>query len=451
MDSNRGSFKHQRDVFELIKDQQYYALLLEPGLGKTKISLDTISYRMTKNNGQYLTLVVCPNTIVENWIEESRKHTPHLRCVALTGTKARRIKELNKGYDIYVINYESVRVLARELTARGFDLIILDESTYVKNPKSLQSKFCFEISRQIKDKLILTGTPVMNNPLDIYGQYRVLNPFIFGTNFYRFRSRYAVMGGYLDKQVLKWVNMGELRQKVLQCAVRLTKDECLDLPPKLYQVIHLELPEEQERVYQSLKDSFISEYRDTVVTAPIVLTRLMRFSQITAGFTKDIGGQEHAFTTNPKAKWLVDFVQDLDPNRKVVAFCRFIHEIKSVERALTQAGISFVTVRGGTAEPINVVKHFNEDPTIRVFIGQIRTAGIGINLTSASYTVFLSNSYSYGDRIQAEDRIHRIGQSRNVTYIDLLFKDTIDVSIHKALTKKQDLANMVVGELINMV
>ena len=177
----------------------------------------------------------------------------------------------------------------------------------------------------------------------------------------------------------------------------------------------------------------------------------MRFSQITAGFTKDTEGIEHEFTKNPKVAWLTDFIDNLPVESKVVVFCRFRREIKMVEEALRAKDIGYTSVHGDVKDRIERVRKFNTLKDTRVFIGQLQTAGIGINLTSASYCVFMSNSYSYGERAQAEDRLHRIGQSKNVTYIDLLARGTIDERIHRILRKKESLAGMVTGDLVRMV
>jgi len=291
----------------------------------------------------------------------------------------------------------------------------------------------------------------MNTPLDIFAQYKVLNPIIFGISYYRFRGRYAVMGGYMNKQPIQWRNMDDLKRRIFTCAVRKTKDECLDLPDKLYQVVHVDMTAEQATIYKKLKEDFIYEFKDMTVTAPIVLTRLMRFSQITSGFTKDIEGIEHEFKKNPKVDWLVDFIANLPDKAKVVVFCRFRREIAIIEDAFRRVGITHVSVHGDVKDRIERVKQFNQDKDTRAFIGQMQTTGMGINLTSASYCVFMSNSYSYGDRVQCEDRTHRIGQTNNVTYIDVLARGTIDERIHKVLKKKESLSAMVTGDLIKMV
>lgn len=440
-------FAHQQECFDTMKNATYHALFAEPGLGKTKIVLDVLSYNFTEN---LRALVVCPNTLVENWADEIEKHSD-LSYVLITGGPKDKLTRLTNKATIYVINYEATRKIWKALKAVGFDYLILDESTAVKNPASQQSRACNEIAETCKRRFILTGTPIMNSPLDLFAQYKVLDRTIFGVNFYRFRNHYAVMGGWNNKQAIGYRNMHDFKMRVFTCATRKTKEECLDLPDKLYQVVHVDMTDEQKEVYKKLKEDFIYEFKDMTVIAATVLTRLMRFSQITAGFTKDIEGIEHVFKNAPKINWTVDFIADLEPTRKVVVFCRFRREIKMLETALRDRGVSFVSVHGDTDDRIELVKKFNEDQSTRVFIGQLQTTGIGINLTSASYCIFMTNSYSYGDRVQAEDRLHRIGQTQNVTYIDLLARDTIDAGIHKALRRKESLAQMVIGDVIKMV
>ena len=434
-------FAHQRECFDLAKERPYYALFLEMGLGKTKITLDIIEYRKIIRPG-YKTLVVCPNTLIDNWEEEAKIHST-LTCVTLTGSKQRRIKRLfENDADVYVINYEGVRILREELSKKTFNLLVLDESQKVKNPGSQQSKACYALSTNIKHKLILTGTPIMNHPLEVFGQYKILTDKVFGTNFYRFRARYAIMGGYLNKQAIQWINIKEFKNKMFSCAVRKTKKECLDLPEKLYEVVKLELPPEQRAVYKELKETFISEFKENPIIAPIVITRLMRFSQITAGFIKDVEGEIHEFKTNPKVEWLIEFLKENDS--KVVVFCKFHKEIDMLCEALTKANIGHVSIDGRVKKRIELVKKFNDDVDVRVFVGEIHTSGVGINLTSASYAVFFSNDYSYGVRVQAEDRIHRIGQDKNCTYIDLVARATVDITIANTLKRKGSISYAII-------
>lgn len=440
--------KHQAEGVELIKNKTYFALLYECGVGKTLTTLAIIDERK-KRFPKYKTLYICPNTLIENVMEEIEKFTD-LTCVALRGTTDKRSRLLSSPVDIYLINYEGTRLICDELIAKKFDLIVCDESQNLKGHNTQQSKACFRIAMSAPHRLILTGTPVHNGPLDCYGQYRVLSPDIFGGSYYRFRARYAMMGGYLGKQVLKYINMEEFKRKILQCSSIKRKEEVLDLPPRTYETIRVDATDEQKRMYLQLRDAFITEYKDSVVTAPVMLTRLIRFSQITAGFYKDIEGKETSYEKNPKQEWLVEWLKE--HGYKTVVFVRFIRELKDLEARLTAAKISHVSVYGETEDRINVVGRFNKSPEVQVFIGQIDTAGAGINLQSASYCCFLSNNYSYGDREQAESRIHRQGQlAKNCTYLDVVVRDSIDERVLKILKQKGSLAAMLTDDIVKVV
>lgn len=441
--------RHQAEDLAVLHNKAYYAILYDCGVGKTLETLAIIVERK-KRFPKYKTLVVMPNTLIENWVEEIQKHTTGLTCVTLRGSKEKRIKALASSADIFLINYEGTRLIPEELIRVKFDLIVCDESQNLKGHTTLQSKACFRIAMSCPHRLILTGTPIHNTPLDCYGQYRVLSPDIFGGSFYRFRARYSVMGGFLNKQVMQYINMDEFKRKILQCSIIRKKEEVLDLPPRTYETIRVELPDEQRRMYTQLRDAFITEMDTSVVTAPVMLTRLIRFSQITAGFYKDIKGEEHEYEQNPKQEWVINWLQE--HGYKSVVFVRFIKELKALEAGLSRAGIQFVSVYGDTKHRIDVVKQFNDSVDVQVFIGQLDTAGQGINLQTASYCIFLSNSYSYGDREQAESRIHRQGQkAKNCTYLDVIARDTIDEKILKVLKKKESLAGMLTSDLIRMI
>lgn len=440
--------KHQAEEVELIKNKSYWALLFDCGTGKTLTTLGIIDERKKRFPG-YTTLYICPNTLIENVMEEIEKHS-NMTCVALRGTVRRRMTLLDTKVDIYLINYEGARIITEELIKRKFNLVVCDESQNLKGYTTLQSKACYRIAMSCPHRLILTGTPIHNGPLDCFGQYRVLSPDVFGSSYYKFRARYALMGGFLGKQVLTYINMDDFKRKILKCSSIRRKEEVLDLPPRTYETVCLDLTYEQNRMYKQLRDVFITECKDSVVTAPVMLTRLIRFSQITAGFYKDILGKEVSYEKNPKQEWLVEWLKD--HGYKTIVFVRFIKELKDLEQRLCKCGIKYVSVHGGVADRINVVGQFNSSPDIQVFIGQLDTAGQGINLQSASYCVFLSNNYSYGDREQAESRIHRQGQKAlNCTYLDVVYRNTIDERVLKILKKKESLAGMLTTDIAKVV
>lgn len=440
--------KHQEEGVKLVSNKTHFALLYECGTGKTLTTLGIIDERKRRFN-EYKTLYVCPNTLIENVMEEIEKHSD-LTCVALRGTQSKRITLLSTPVDIFLINYEGTRLITEDLIDKGFDCVVFDESQNLKGHTTLQSKACFRIAMSCPHRLILTGTPIHNSPLDCYGQFRCLTPNIFGSSFYKFRARYSIMGGYLNKQVLRYINMDEFKNKILRCSTIKLKSEVLDLPPRTYETVRVDFTSDQLRMYKQLKDAFITEHRDSVVTAPVMLTRLIRFSQITAGFYKDVTGKEVSYDQNPKHSWLTEWVQD--HGHKTVVFVRFIKELQDLEETLRRNGIGYVSVYGETKDRISVVNEFNDRADIQVFIGQIDTAGAGINLQSSSYCVFLSNSYSYGDREQAESRIHRQGQkAESCTFIDVVVRDSIDEKILKVLKQKESLASMLTTDLVRMI
>lgn len=439
---------HQAEDVEIIKSKTFFALLYECGVGKTLATLAVVDARKHRFP-KYKTLYVCPNTLVENVVDEIHKHTD-LTCIALLGSREKRIELLKYPADIYLINYEGTRILADVLIKQGFDLSVFDESQCIKGYTTQQSKACYRIAMSCPHRLILTGTPIHNGPLDCYGQFRALSPDIFGTSYYRFRARYAVMGGFLNKQVLTYINMGEFKNKIMKCSVIRRKEDVLDLPERTYETIHVDLPEEQRRMYKQLRDEFITSTAKSVVTAPVMLTRLIRFSQITAGFYKDIEGKEHSYEENPKQAWLIEWLKD--HGHKTIVFVRFIKELRDLEERLGAAGIRSVSIHGAVRDRIAVIKEYVCDAGIQVLIGQLDTAGQGLNLQVASYCVFLSNSYSYGDREQAESRIHRNGQkAKNCTYIDVVARGTIDEKVLAILKKKESLANMLTEDIAKVI
>lgn len=439
-------FEHQSRCIDLAYDRPYYGLLLDMGLGKTRIVIELIKRYKTRDPG-FRTLVVAPNTILDNWSEEVAKWST-LRCVILRGSKKKRLELLHSSRlaDIYVINYEALKLLEDDLKEAKYSMCVLDECQKVKNARAQQSKSAFKIGQTVPRRLILSGTICPNSPLDLFGSFKFLSPFILGFSFYKFRSQYAIMGGYGGYQVKQWINLNKLHDIIYKYAVRYRKEDCLDLPDKLYETVKVEMPKEQRGIYDTLKKSFIVAFKDGHITAPQVLTRLLRFSQITAGFAKLENGQEIAFTDSPKLQWLREFLEDLPKDKKVVVFIRFIKELQNVQNVLNDLKIKHVSIYGGVTgqDRQDNVRQFNQDAHLRVLIGQLDTAGLGINLTAAHYCVFLSNNYNYGARIQCEDRLHRIGQDKNVTYFDIIMKDSIDEAIIKALKMKQSLAEYVV-------
>jgi len=444
-------FLHQRIAFAFARELPAAALLMEMGTGKTKVALDLIAWRKSRGEVDRV-LVVAPNSVLDVWVEEAATHTPQLTAVVLRGDRKKRLALLEGNHDLYVVNYEGVRVLVDALLKRGFGMVVADESSRIKNHSAQQSRCMHRLGNKATYRLALTGTPVTQNPLDIFSQYKFLDPDIFGGSFYRFRSRYAVMGGYGGYEVIEWANMPELHELVYKVAIRYRKQDCLDLPEKLYTTRRVELTKGQAEAYAQMRDEMIALVEGQVVVAPIVLTKLVRLQQITSGFVKTLEGVEVELPgDNPKLKALEEILDEA--TGKIVVWVHFVHDYHMVMDHAAQAGLNPVGLAGEVpqVDRAPAIAKFQTDDTCRVFVGQVQTAGLGITLHAADTVVYYSNPFSLEWRLQSEDRTHRIGQKRNVTYVDLVATGTIDETVVKILKRKQSLADLVTGDNIGAV
>lgn len=438
-------FNHQLQCFNFFKNLHIGGLFLEMGLGKTKIVIDVVSYHFAFGNIKKI-LYVCPNSIIENVKDEFGLHS-HIKfdiCM-LVGPKPKRLEMLKGNHDVYILNYESVKTLEKELEAAKFDCIICDESTRIKNPQALCSKTLHKLGKEAKYRYILTGTPITQSAIDIFSQYKFLEPNIFGPSFYAFRNKYAIMGGYLDKQIIGYRQLDDLEHKLFQTAIRFTKHDCLDLPDKIYEVKQFDLSPEEQELYDKIKEEIFVTVENQQISVPLIITKLLKLNQICSGFVKLDTGENYHLPVSSKLKLLKETIEDILPHKTIV-WCNFIDNIKNVSKILNDMGIKHVCFYGETpqADRQSLIQQFQTDPECKVFIGQIQTGGLGINLTAASYVIYFSNTYSLANRLQSEDRAHRIGQTNKVTYIDLVARKTIEKSILKILKKKLDLATQVI-------
>ena len=458
-------FWHQKVSFNFARALPQSALFLEQGLGKAKLLIDLATWRFRKNQIKRI-LVVCPNSVVGQWLEELKKHghNDFNKVIALTGSKEKRTKELIKfaqddtvGW--IITNYDSLRALSETLLKlqrqkiKCFDMIGLDESSKIKHYQSQRSKLSWRLGLTVQYRNILTGTPITQSAEDIFGQYRFLKCEVFGIYATPFRANYLIMGGFESRQVIGYKNITAMLKKVYSLAIRFTKDRCLDLPEKVYEVRQAQMDPEISKQYRHLERECIAEFAGKKIAAPMVLTKMSKLSQITGGFIYEQGldGERiktHAFKSNPKLEALGEILEE--SSQKTIIWCRFVQEIKDIRDYLYKEKINFVSVSGDVSpsDRTEAIKDFQEDPTCRVFVGQVSTAGFGITLTAASLVIYFSNSYSLEDRLQSEDRCHRIGQKNKVTYIDLVSvtsdgRKTIDHDILSIIKSKAAFANEV--------
>ena len=295
--------------------------------------------------------------------------------------------------------------------------------------------------------MILTGTPITGSPLDIFSQYKFLDESIFGGSFYLFRNRYAVMGGYQNRMVIGYRHMDELVSKVHDIAYRIKMEDAVELPPFIDQTRTITLEPKAQSVYRALEQDCYAELSNCEVTARNVLTQLLRLAQCTGGFIKGDVTSEATQVSGAKLDALEDIVDTcLEEEKKVVVFARFVPEIEAIAGMLKRKKIGYSLIYGATTDRAEQVKQFQEDPNIKVFIGQLQTTGMGLTLTASSVAVFYSLDFSYANYEQSRARIHRIGQKQKCLYIHLVCKGTVDEKVLNALKHKGDIAKIMVDD-----
>ena len=437
-----------------------FGLLFEMGCGKTLTAVAIMGalYRQRKITR---VLVVAPSSVCSVWPHDLAAFAAFPYEVrVLLGEKKQRLEALHSLTDypntanrllVAVINYEATHRegIFEALDGYAADLIVCDESQRIKNPRAAQSRAVQMLGDRAACRLILSGTPVQNSAIDLYSQYRFLDPGVFGANFYAFRNRYCQMGGYGGHEVVGYQHMDELTRKEHSIALRVTKAECLDLPGQTFVRRYVQLEPSARRLYAQIARASCAELENGEhVTASIVLTKLLRLMQLTGGFVQADGGDRPRPTGSAKLDALADILEDYvqEAGQKLVVFARFRPEIAAICQLLEQRGIRYGRIDGEVPmdQRGTIVETFQQDPGVKVFVAQIQTAGLGITLHAASAAVFYSLDFNYANYAQALARIHRIGQAQSVTYIHLLAEHTVDEQVLDALERKEDLARTIV-------
>ena len=461
-------YAHQLKALEISWDKKCFAYFMEMGTGKSKVLIDNSAmlYDHGKING---VLIVAPKGVYKNWYSsEIPTHLPdHIeKNVVLwqANITKQQQKNLNTlfetGTDLHVLimNVESLS------TKKGVDfaakfinshetLMAIDESTTIKNPEAKRTKNIVELGKNAKYKRILTGSPVTKSPLDLYKQCEFLDPWLLDhTSWYTFRTRYAVMknmsfNGRTFQKVVGYKNLGELSEKLKPFSNRVLKDDCLDLPKKTFMKRIVQLTPDQNKVYTQMKKEALAILNGKMLTTSNALTQLMRLQQITCGHFKSDDGTVQEVKSN-RIDELIDVLNEIEG--KVVIWAHWQSDVKQIIKAIVDEFDQgcLVDYYGLTPqdERQQNIKRFQEDDKCRFFIGTPQTGGYGITLTAASNMIYYSNGYDLEKRQQSEARIDRIGQTKPMTYIDIICEDTVDERIVKALRKKVNIASQVMGE-----
>ena len=332
-------------------------------------------------------------------------------------------------------------------------LMAIDESTTIKTPTAKRTKNIIQLGAHAKYRRIMTGSPVTKNPLDLYTQCYFLDPYLLDhASYYSFRNRYAIMKtmnvrGRSIQVVHKFQNLGELSETLKPFSYRVLKEDCLDLPAKNFTKRHIILTSEQKKIYEQMKKEAIATLNGKVTSTMTVLTQLMRLHQITCGhFTADDGSTQ--LIPNNRITELMNVLEETEG--KAIIWANYQRDVNQIIKAIVKeyGPGSVVDYYGLTPqeERQENIKKFQNGDDCRFIVGTTQTGGYGITLTKANTVVYFSNGYDLEKRLQSEDRAHRIGQKKTVTYVDLICEDTVDEKIVKALRDKINIASEVLGE-----
>ncbi|MDR1262541.1 MAG: DEAD/DEAH box helicase [Oscillospiraceae bacterium] len=465
-----GPYAHQRAAYEFALElygisgqvvSRGCAFLMDMGTGKTLTSIAVVGALYQADRIRRV-LIVAPLSILGVWRDEFAKFAAFdYRLVALTGSTAKKadmprdahriVGNANNAHPpliITVVNYESAWRLEREIILWKPDMIICDEGHKIKTPNTAASKAMHRIGARAAYRLLLTGTVITNKALDVFSQWKFLNPLIFGTKYSHFKARYfdaAGYGGYT--MILKKHMETELMDKVHSIAFRARKADCLDLPETTDITRYVDLKPSANRIYHDLVRESVAELDRGEITVTNVLTRLLRLSQLTGGFLSDDDGGAPQQVSTAKMDALSDILDTmLEEGRKLVIIARFIPEINAIRKLLEKRGAAYSLIMGGVTDRDEQVSWFQNDVSVPVFIGQIATAGLGVTLTASSTMVFYSLDYSMSNFEQAKARIHRVGQEEKCTYIYLTVRGTVDDKVLQALRDKADLAHSLIDD-----
>ena len=455
-------FDHQRKAFYMSRDKKSFALLMEQGTGKTKVIIDNAAYLYGKGEITAL-VVIAPNGVHRNWLREVQIHMPDWcprnSFYYSSGMNKKRIAEYDETFSsenslkIFTFNVEAftspkaIYYMQKVLVANKV-MLVVDESSRIKRPGAKRTKIITKFGKQADFKRIMTGTPVTKGAEDVYSQFKFLDPQILGyDSFYSFKAQYCIMGGFENRQVVSYQNIDELTRNIEGHSFRVLKKDCLDLPDKIYQRHYVEMTPKQKKLYQNMKKSFVAELEGETIEAPEAITRLLRLQQILCGWFPSDEGISKIDEQNPRIEALKDILSDIDS--KVIIWARFKADLKAIERALGELAVSYHGDVATDAREL-AVDRFQNDPKIKYFIGQPQSGGIGLTLTAADYAIYYSNSFDLEQRMQSEDRCHRIGTKNNVTYIDIETRGSVDTKIIKALRSKKNIADIITKDPISI-
>lgn len=487
-------WKHQiigeeRAFDNFLQRREGFGFFFEPGTGKTHTTINTIR-RIFNSEKRFLrTLIVCPSVVCSNWKDEFKKFSKveQRKICVLNGQGKKRLETFEKrAFDdfkekvpqIFITNYESFGVKSsRFLNGLYYkvlewqpELLVLDESHKIKEINASRTKRIERIANPVDKKIahapvkplvyLLTGTPVLNTPMDLFSQLLMLDGGqSLGENFYVFRARYFYdknanmpQGRHFPDYRPKPGALEEIQSILSKKCMLAKKDDCLDLPPLLKQKIYVEMTEEQSVKYHEMKHDLITFIENEACTASMALTKALRLMQIASGFLKTEDAGIIALSENPKINALKELLEDYASSQKIIVWAVFKYDYEKIKELCKKLKIEFVTLHGGMTDNSRntAIDAFNKDEKVRVLIGHPKSGGIGVNLTASNLSIYYSRNFSLEDRIQSEARNYRGGSEihKSVTHIDLVLKNSIEEKVIEVLDNKTEIGLSILKNLV---
>jgi SNF2 family DNA or RNA helicase len=436
---------HQVEGVEFLLNQRVGLLAFEQGLGKTLVAIDGFRRLISRGAAERM-LVICPNSLKRNWVAEIARFAPGLDAVIVEGNaRARRLLFAATTAPVVITSYETARAEVTALLAllgRGETVLVLDESHATKNWNSYTSTAVRHLAPRCTYRWLLSGTPVTNSPADLYTQIEIITA--------GGRPLGSMEAFLSEMEYGPAARRTELRARAGKYILRRTKEQCLDLPDKVFADVRVELPSWQRAMYDDVRDKMVAELRamngdEYKVFASTALVRLTRLAQIASNPALVVPTE-----TRTPGKWseLDHLLRDMlsEAGRKVILWSSYVDTIEALTGRYAEHGP--VKLYGGieASERQGIAARFQTDPATRLMVANPAAAGTGFTLTAAAFTVYETLSWRYDFYAQSQDRNHRIGQTRNVTYVRLIAADTIEEAIISALERKAAMAGELLGD-----
>lgn len=469
---------HQLKVFNLSKDRNVFAYFTSMGTGKTAMCIHCLAWLWDQGKVDAM-LLIAPKGVYRNWDSlEIPSHMPdHVKYDVAYHTSYARAHERDavkriltpravgdKTLKILEINIEALSSKPNVQMCEMFlkmnkGMIVVDESTVIKSPKADRTKVVVKLGGKSRYKRILSGNPIPNGPLDLFTQAQFLDLSLLGfSNYFGFRNRFAVMvpktvgGGKTFQAVTGYRDVDYLTELMKPWSIVIKKEDCIDLPPKVYVPNAVELSDVQRVAYDKmLTDSvlMLASMGDQV-TAPLVITQMMRLQQVCCGFITMDNGEIHDFGRTPKWEALEEFLERANENEdgKAIIWAPFVYNIEKIVEYIEKTYgrekvVHFYGATTGDERESAKVQFQDPKSPVKFWVANPTSGGRGLTLTQGTSVLYFSNDYNLETRDQSEDRCHRIGTTSRVTYYDIPCKDSVEARILRVLSEKKKMTEAV--------